>query len=58
MFSLEFPRAGTVLAKEGMPQHYSFILLDGEIKGFKKLFKLESQDNEERDKEHEGILQG
>jgi len=32
--------------------------LDGEVKAFKKMYKLESKDNEERDKEKDGLLQG
>jgi len=57
LFRLEILTKGTILAKEGSEQSRVFIVIDGDVTCFKKLYPLESNDCPERDDEHVAICQ-
>ena len=51
MYSVEILKKGKIVALEGRLQERAYIVVKGDIAFYKRLYNLESKNNEERDKE-------
>ena len=55
MFTLDIVKKGKILTLENKLQQKAFIVLDGKVMIYKKLYKMESNNCEARDKERAAL---